>query len=88
MFFLPDKFLVTGLATDPRMAKALARWPGLDRYAALVERSRDVDLHPDVVEVFDILSEAYEASAMYGRVPADRAVRAAAAEAGAVLRAR
>jgi multiple sugar transport system substrate-binding protein len=77
-----------GLAGDPRMAAALARWPGLDRYAARVEQSRDVDLHPDVVEVFDILSEAYEASAMYGRVPSDQAVRAAAAEAREVLRAR
>ena len=77
-----------GLATDPRMARALARWPGLARYAARVEHSRDVDLHPDVVEVFDILSEAYEASAMYGRVPAERAIRAAAAEAREVIRAR
>jgi multiple sugar transport system substrate-binding protein len=77
-----------GLAGDPRMAAAIARWPGLDRYAAQVERSRDVDLHPDVVEVFDILSEAYEASAIYGRVPAGQAVRAAAAEAREVLRAR
>jgi multiple sugar transport system substrate-binding protein len=77
-----------GLAGDPRMARALARWPGLDRYASRVEHSRDVDLHPDVVEVFDILSEAYEASAMYGRVPAGQAVRTAAAEAREVLRAR
>lgn len=77
-----------GLAADPRMARALARWPGLDRYAAQVEHSRDVDLHPDVVEVFDILSEAYEASAIYGRVAPDRAVRAAAAEAREVVRAR
>lgn len=77
-----------GLTEDPRMARALARWPGLDRYAARVDHSRDIDLHPDVVEVFDILSEAYEASAMYGRIPADRAVRMAAAEAREVLRAR
>jgi multiple sugar transport system substrate-binding protein len=77
-----------GLATDPRMARALARWPGLARYAALVEKSRDVDLDPDVVEIFDILSEAYEASAIYGRVPPDRAVHQAAAEAREVLRAR
>jgi hypothetical protein len=77
-----------GLAADPRMRDALARWPGLDRYAARVEQSRDVDLDPDVVEIFDILSEAYEASAMHGRVPAADAVRAAAAEAREVLRAR
>lgn len=77
-----------GLAADPRMAEALARWPGLDRYASQVEKSRDVDLHPDVVEIFDILSEAWEGSAMYGRVPPAEAVRAAAAEAREVLRAR
>ncbi len=77
-----------GLAGDPRLAEAIARWPGLDRYAAQVERTRDVDLDPDVVEIFDILSEAYEASAMHGRVPSADAVRQAAAEAREVLRAR
>lgn len=77
-----------GLAGDPRLSDALAPWPGLARYAGQIERSRDVDLHPDVVEIFDILSEAYEASAIYGRVPAGRAVSAAAAEAREVLRAR
>ena len=77
-----------GIASDPRMADALARWPGLDGYARQVEKSRDVDLHPDVVEIFDILSEAWEGSAMYGRVPPADAVRAAAAEAREVLRAR
>ena len=52
-----------GLATDPRFTASLAKWPTLSTYATYVERTRDVDLDPDVVEIFDILSEAYEEAA-------------------------
>jgi multiple sugar transport system substrate-binding protein len=74
-----------GLAEDPAFAEALARWPTLPAYAKTVEHSRDVDLHPDIVEVFDILSEAYEAGAIYGKVPAEKAIRDAALEVGKVI---
>lgn len=76
------------LALDQRFAAALTRWPTLQAYAARADRGRDIDIDPDIVEVFDILSEAYEAAAIYGTVPPEQAVREAADEARAVLRAR
>jgi multiple sugar transport system substrate-binding protein len=77
-----------GLASDPRFGASLARWPTLATYATYVERTRDLDLDPDVVEIFDSLSEAYEASAIYGVVPVRVALAKAAAEAGRMLDAR
>jgi multiple sugar transport system substrate-binding protein len=76
------------LAGDGRFAQALARWPTLTAYAARADRGRDIDVDPDIVEVFDIVSEAYEAAAIYGVTPPELAVREAAAEVRAVLRAR
>ncbi len=76
------------LASDGRFAAALTRWPTLEAYAARADRSRDIDVDPDIVEIFDILSEAYEAAAIYGTVPPEQAVREAAEEVRAVLRAR
>ena len=76
------------LATDPRFAASLARWPTLATYATYVEHTRDLDLDPDVVEIFDSISEAYEASAIYGIVPVRVALAKAAAEAGRMLHAR
>ena len=52
-----------GLASDPRFAASLERWPTLATYATYVERARDIDVDPDVVEIFDLLSEAYEEAA-------------------------
>jgi multiple sugar transport system substrate-binding protein len=77
-----------GLASDQRFVDALTRWPTVQAYAARADRGRDIDIDPDIVEVFDILSEAYEAAAIYGVMPPEQAVREAAAEARAVLRAR
>jgi multiple sugar transport system substrate-binding protein len=77
-----------GLANDPRFTASLARWPTLATYATYVERTRDLDLDPDIVEIFDILSEAYEASAIYGVVPVREALARAAAEASRLLDAR
>jgi multiple sugar transport system substrate-binding protein len=76
------------LVSDGRFAVALTRWPTLEAYAARADRGRDIDIDPDIVEVFDILSEAYEASAIYGTMSPEQAVREAAAEVRAVLRAR
>src|SRR5262249_60593808 len=64
------------LATDPRFAAALHRWPTLSTYAEWVGRTRDMDIQPDVVEVFDIISEAYEASSIYGTQSAEQALHA------------
>jgi multiple sugar transport system substrate-binding protein len=76
------------LAGDPRFTTSLARWPTLATYAGYVERTRDLDLDPDIVEIFDSLSEAYEASAIYGVVPVRVALTKAATEAERMLRAR
>jgi multiple sugar transport system substrate-binding protein len=76
------------LASDPRFAASLARWPTLSTYATYVERTRDVDVDPDVVEIFDIISEAYEEASIYGTVPVRQALARAAAEARNILNAR
>jgi ABC-type glycerol-3-phosphate transport system substrate-binding protein len=77
-----------GLAFDARFTAALQRWPNLPKYAQQVERVRDLDLDPDVVEIFDLISEAYEASGIYGITPVREALSRAAAEARKVLDAR
>jgi multiple sugar transport system substrate-binding protein len=76
------------LAADPRFSASLARWPTLATYATFVEHTRDLDLDPDVVEIFDGISEAYEASAIYGTVPVRVALAKAASEARKMLHAR
>jgi len=76
------------LASDPRFTVSLARWPTLSTYATYVERSRDVDIDPDVVEIFDILSEAYEESAIYRTTSVSDALKKAASEARNVVNAR
>jgi multiple sugar transport system substrate-binding protein len=76
------------LAYDARFAASLARSPTLPAYARLVERTRDIDLDTDIVEIFDLLSEAYEASAIYGRVLPKVALSKAATEARKIIDAR
>jgi multiple sugar transport system substrate-binding protein len=77
-----------GLASDARFITALARSPTLPMYAGLVEHTRDIDLDPDIVEVFDLLSEAYEAAGIYGVTPVKTALTKAATEARKVIHAR
>jgi multiple sugar transport system substrate-binding protein len=77
-----------GLSSDVRFGPALARWPTLATYATYVTRARDLDLDPDVVEIFDLLSEAYEGAAIYGTVPVQVALARAAAEARKIISAR
>ena len=77
-----------GLATDPRFTASLAKWPTLSTYANYVERSRDLDLDPDVVEIFDLLSEAYEESAIYQTTSVKDALNKAAREARNIVNAR
>jgi multiple sugar transport system substrate-binding protein len=76
------------LATDPRFSAALAVWPTLATYASHVTRARDIDLDPDVVEFFDLLSEAYEGAAVYGTIPVRQALTRAATEARKIVNAR
>ena len=77
-----------GLAGDARFAAALAAWPTLPTYATWVGRTRDLDLDPDVVEIFDVISEAYEEASIYGTRPVRSALARAAAEAQKILDAR
>jgi multiple sugar transport system substrate-binding protein len=77
-----------GLAYDARFTASLARSPTLPAYARLVERTRDIDLDTDIVEIFDLLSEAYEASAIYGRTQPKVALSKAATEARKIIDAR
>ncbi|MEP7380932.1 MAG: sugar ABC transporter substrate-binding protein [Gemmatimonadota bacterium] len=77
-----------GLSGDPRFVAALARWPTLATYATFVEHTRDLDIDPDVVEMFDLLSEAYEESAVYGTRPVKSALARAAREAQRLVDAR
>jgi multiple sugar transport system substrate-binding protein len=75
------------LASDSRFAYAL-RSPTLMQYARLVEHTRDIDLDPDIVEIFDLLSEAYEGAGIYGVTPVKRALTKAATEARKIIDAR
>lgn len=76
------------LASDPRFTTSLARWPTLATYATYVERTRDLDIDPDVVEIFDLLSDAYEAGAIYGTMSVRHALTKAASEARKIVDAR
>ncbi|MEP6989371.1 MAG: extracellular solute-binding protein, partial [bacterium] len=77
-----------GLAGDPRFAAPFAASPVLAGYARMVEHTRDIDLDPDIVEIFDLLSEAYEAAGIYGVTPVRTALARAAAEARKIIDAR
>ncbi|MGI9077549.1 MAG: extracellular solute-binding protein [Gemmatimonadaceae bacterium] len=77
-----------GLAHDGRFTASLQRWPTLATYATYVERTRDIDVDPDVVEIFDLVSEAYEEASIYGTVPVRKALTRAADEARKILDAR
>jgi multiple sugar transport system substrate-binding protein len=77
-----------GLATDSRFTTSLATNAALPIYATLVEHTRDIDLDPDIVEIFDLLSEAYEAAGIYGVTPVKVALARAATEARKIINAR
>jgi hypothetical protein len=48
----------------------------------------NLDIDTDIVEIFDLISDAYEESAVYGTVPVRRALARAAAEARKIVDAR
>ena len=77
-----------GLSQDARFGSTLGRSPTLASYARLVEHTRDIDLDPDIVEILDLLSEAYEAAGIYGITPSRQALTKAAVEARKIVHAR
>ena len=77
-----------GVSSDSRFTHSIAQWPTLATYATYVERGRDIDVDPDIVEIFDIISEAYESASIYGTVPVREALAKAAREARNIIRAR
>jgi multiple sugar transport system substrate-binding protein len=76
------------LAGDARFRDVLAQSPVLPIYARQVERTRDIDIDPDIVEILDLISTAYEAASIYGVVPVRQALARAAAEARKIVDAR
>jgi multiple sugar transport system substrate-binding protein len=76
------------LAFDARFRDVLAQSPVLPIYARQVERTRDIDIDPDIVEILDLISTAYEAASIYGVVPVREALAQAAAEARKIVDAR
>jgi multiple sugar transport system substrate-binding protein len=76
------------LASDARFRDVLAQSPVLPIYARQVERTRDIDIDPDIVEILDLISTAYEAASIYGVVPVREALARAAAEARKIVDAR
>ena len=71
-------------STEP-FASTLRRQPKLATLARMVPHCRGTDDTVHLVEIFDALSQAYEASAVLGLRPADQAVAAAARRAQRVL---
>lgn len=76
------------LGSDARFRDVLAQSPVLPIYARQVERTRDIDIDPDIVEIFDLISQAYEAASIYGVIPVREALARAAAEARKIVDAR
>lgn len=76
------------LAADRRFTQPLGQWPTLRTYATQVERTRDIDIDPDIVEIFDLISGAYEQGSIYGTLPVNEALDRAAVEARKIIDAR
>jgi multiple sugar transport system substrate-binding protein len=67
-----------GLFESPSFAAALKLRPNLAELARRVDRVRGTDDTPHLVEIFDTLSQAYEAGAIYGVIQPAEAVHKAA----------
>lgn len=73
------------LLTNPLFAKYFSRNPLMVKFAEQTVYTRGMDPVPDLKEIFDAISQNYEACAVYGRkTPAD-AVRDAAARSRSII---
>jgi multiple sugar transport system substrate-binding protein len=66
------------IAADPTFEAYLNENPGLKPFAIQADYIRGVDNNPNIVEVFDIISQEYEACVMYGRKSPEKAIKDAA----------
>lgn len=66
------------IITDPYFAPFLTQHPRLRPFAEQTRYIRGVDNHELIVEVFDIISQEYEACVVYNRKPPEAAIRDAA----------
>jgi multiple sugar transport system substrate-binding protein len=66
------------ISQDPVFESFLNENPGLKPFAVQADYIRGVDNNPNIVEVFDIISQEYEACVMYGRKSPEKAIKDAA----------
>lgn len=66
------------ISQDPVFEPFLNENPGLKPFAVQADYIRGVDNNPNIVEVFDIISQEYEACVMYGRKSPEKAIKDAA----------
>jgi multiple sugar transport system substrate-binding protein len=66
------------ISSDPAFENFLKENPGLKPFAMQADFIRGVDNNPNIVEVFDIISQEYEACVLYGRKTPEKAIQDAA----------
>jgi len=66
------------IAANPVFAPFLDENPRFKPFAVQADYIKGVDNHPNIVEVFDIISQEYEACVIYGRKTPEEAVQDAA----------
>jgi multiple sugar transport system substrate-binding protein len=75
----------SGLADDPEFAAYFERNPRMRRFADQVAATRTCDSVPELREIFDIIAQEFEASAVFGLKSPEEAVRDAARRSQSVL---
>jgi multiple sugar transport system substrate-binding protein len=83
---LCDQIPVRGdLLTNPLFRKYFGRSPLMVKFAAQAPFTRGVDVAPDLKEILDAISQAYESCAVYGRISPEEAVQNAARRTKAIV---
>ncbi len=73
------------LLTNPLFAEYFSRYPLMVKFAEQAVFTRGMDTVPDSKEIFDAISQNYEACAVYGRKTPAEAVRDAAARSRSII---
>ena len=66
------------ISGDPLFQPFLDKNPGLKPFAVQADYIKGVDNNPNIVEVFDIISQEYEACVIYGKKTPEKAIKDAA----------